>query len=147
MEEEDDFNYEGMTKIYVGEIKVAMVVMLKKRPCKITYYSACKTGKHGAAKAIIESTDIITDKRINYSASTVKSVWMPIVERKTFTWVDLQEDYLHVQNEDGKIFNFKIDLEDPYVKFIIQNSSNDKLIIIILFVIGEHRIVDARIEK
>lgn len=145
--EDDDFNYEGMEKIFVSELKIGTIAMLKKRPCKITYYSAGKTGKHGAAKAIIKGTDVITDKHIEYSASTSKSVWIPTVERKTFTYVDLQDNYLHVQSEEGEVSSYPVDLEDSLVKYVIENSSNDKLIIIILFVIGEHRLVDARIER
>jgi|688.fasta_scaffold764392_2 translation elongation factor P/translation initiation factor 5A len=145
--DDEDFNYEGMEKIFVSEVKIGTVAMLKSRPCRVSYYSAGKTGKHGAAKAIIKGTDVITDKHIEYSASTSKSVWIPTVERKSFSYVDLQDDYLHVQGDNGEVFNYKVNLEDDLIKYIINNSSNEKLLIVILFVIGEHRVVDARIEK
>ena len=145
--EDEDSNYAGMEKIFVSEAKIGMIAMLKSRPCKITYYSAGKTGKHGAAKAIIKGTDVITDKHIEFSASTSKSLWIPTVERKSFSYVDLQDDYLHVQDDNGEVSNYRVNLEDELVKYIITNSSNEKLLIVILFVIGEYRLVDARIEK
>ncbi|AYV79872.1 MAG: eukaryotic translation initiation factor 5a [Gaeavirus sp.] len=96
MDEDDDFNYDGMDKISVGSIKLNMVVMLKCRPCRITYYHAGKTGKHGAAKAVIKGTDIITDKHYEHSKSTSKDAWLPVVKRVSFKFVDYQDGYLSV---------------------------------------------------
>jgi len=36
---------------------------------------------------------------------------------------------------------------DDFIKYIIDNKTDSGLVIIMLFVIGEHRIIDARIDK
>jgi translation elongation factor P/translation initiation factor 5A len=146
-DEEDNFNYDGMEKVSVGDLKVGMVAMLKKRPCKITYYSAGKTGKHGAAKAIIKGTDIITGKHIEYSASTSKPAWLPKVEKKNYRFVDYQDNFMSLLDEEGTVGDFKVDLENPLVSFILLNKNSSNLLITLMFVIGEFIFFDAVLEK
>jgi translation initiation factor 5A len=121
--------------------------MLKSRPCKILEIRTTKVGKHGSAKAIVKGSDLITDKIIVAYSTTTSPVWMPNVERKIFNLIDLQEDSATLQTDEGILVDYKIDLEDEYGKFIIDNYEKDNLFITLLFVIGEHRVVDARLEK
>ena len=143
----DESQYAGMTKSTYGSLKKGSVAMLKLRPCKILEVSTGKTGKHGAAKTIVKGSDLITDKIVVTSSTTVGTVWLPNVERKTFGLIDLQDNYASLQDESGNMFDYKINLEDEYGKFIVENKENDNLVITLLFVIGEHRVVDARLEK
>ena len=106
MEDDENFNYEGMERTFVGSLRIGTIAMLKQRPCKINFYSAGKTGKHGAAKAIIKGTDVITDKHIEYSAAPSKPAWLPNVERKSFKFIDIQDDYISVLDDSGHISNY-----------------------------------------
>jgi len=143
----DEAQFANMTKSTYGSLKKGSVAMLKDRPCQILEVTTGKTGKHGAAKTIVKGSDLITDKIVVTSSKSTSPVWLPLVERKTFNLIDLQDDYASLQDEIGNNFDYKLNLEDDYGKYIVENKSNDDLIITLLFVIGEHRVVDARIGK
>ena len=68
-------------KVSAGSLKIGGYVMIKDHPCKITAYSTAKTGKHGAAKAMITGDDIVTDKRYECTYSTGDTVDAPIIKR------------------------------------------------------------------
>lgn len=146
-ENTDESQYANMTKSTYGSLKKGSVAMLKDRPCKVLEVSTGKTGKHGAAKTIVKGSDLITDKIVVTSSTTAGTVWLPLVERKTFNLIDLQEDYASLQDETGNMFDYKINLEDEYGKFIVENKTNDNLVMTLIFVIGEHRVIDAKLEK
>lgn len=146
-ENTDESQYAGMTKSTYGSLKKGSVAMIKDRPCKVLEVSTGKTGKHGAAKTIVKGSDLITDKIVVTSSTTAGTVWLPLVERKTFNLIDLQEDYASLQDETGNMFDYKINLEDEYGKFIVENRASDNLVMTLIFVIGEHRVIDAKLEK
>jgi translation initiation factor 5A len=143
----DESQFVGMTKSTYGSLKKGSVAMLKMRPCKILEVSTGKTGKHGAAKTIVKGSDLITDKIVVTSSTTTGTVWLPLVERKTFNLIDLQEDYVSVQDETGNMFDYKINLDDEHGKFISENKTCDNLVLTMIFVIGEHRVIDTKLEK
>ena len=143
----DESQFAGMIKSTYGSLKKGSVAMLKLRPCKVLEISTSKVGKHGSAKAIVKGCDLITDKILVISSTTTSPVWLPTVERKTYNLIDLQDNYASLQDEIGNLFDYKINLEDENGKFILENRSDDNLIITLLFVIGEHRVVDVRLEK
>ena len=143
----DESQFANMTKSSYGSLKKGSIAMLKSRPCKVLEISCGKTGKHGAAKAIVKGSDIITDKIVVTSATTSSPVWLPLVERKIFSLVDLQDDYASLQDENGNLSDYKLNLEDNFGKFIVENSKSDGLLLTLIFVVGEHRVIDAKIEK
>jgi translation initiation factor 5A len=149
MSDNEDVKYDGMTKISVGQIKIGMIVMLNDRPCKIINLTTCKTGKHGSAKALIKGTDIMTDKHIETYASTSNYVWIPNVQRITFKFVDLQDNYIHVLNEEtGDVKNYKVNLDDDLIKYVIEhkNDGND-IDVSMIFVLDEHRVLETKVVK
>lgn len=141
----DESLYAGMTKSTYGSLKKGSVAVLKDRPCRIIEITTSKVGKHGSAKAIVKGSDLITDKIVVTSSTTTSTVWIPTVERKIFSLIDLQDDYATLQDEDGKLFEYKINLEDETGMFIVDNKNDDSLMVTLLFVMGEHRVVDARL--
>jgi hypothetical protein len=57
---EEDYQFEqgdsgspGIEKIQAGCLKKGSLVMIKCHPCKVIEFSTAKTGKHGAAKAMV----------------------------------------------------------------------------------------------
>jgi translation elongation factor P/translation initiation factor 5A len=146
IETNEEIKYKNMTKSTYGSLKKGSIAMLKDRPCKILEISISKVGKHGSAKAIVKGSDIITDKIIVTSSTTTSPVWIPLVEKKLFTLVDIEEKgYLELQDESGIIYNYKVNCEDVNYTFIIDNKEKHNLLITILFVLDEHRLIDARI--
>jgi translation initiation factor 5A len=153
MEDDEDVMYDGMTKVSVGDVKIGMIVMLKQRPCKVLDYHSGKTGKHGAAKALIKGCDIITDKHIETSAPTSKYMWIPNTERITFKFVDIeietQNSYITVLNEEsGETKHYKVNNEDDVIKYIIDHKDDGVDIdVSMLFVLDEHRVLETKIVK
>lgn len=154
MSDDEDFNveqdeYAGMEKIYMGDLRVGMIAMIKKRPCKIISFTKGKTGKHGAAKVVIKCTDIITDKHIEDAGPSSRSVWLPKVERKEFSLIDLNDNYVTLLNDGGDTKDMELIKGDSVCDAILNHFNNDaeNIMVTVLFVIGEERIVDCRLAK
>ena len=81
------------------------LIMLKdKFPCKVTFFSQCKTGKHGAGKATIIASDIFTDSTYRECFPSTKTVQRPIVTKVEYTC-----DYV---NDDGFLHLITPELEE-----------------------------------
>ena len=66
--DENEFEF-GNAGANITELKEAgrmkpgsLIIMKDLFPCKVTSFSTAKTGKHGAAKAMVTAKDIFTDK-------------------------------------------------------------------------------------
>lgn len=68
----------------VGDVKVGLIVFIRECPCKISHIVFSKTGKHGAAKAIMTGVDILTDKKHSYSSNTSDKIPIPKIEK--YSW-------------------------------------------------------------
>jgi translation initiation factor 5A len=141
-------DFSNMTKTYIGSLKVGSIFMIDDRPCKITFYRAGKTGKHGAAKAVIKATDLITDKHIETSGSTSSDAWIPKVEKKDFKLLDFDGDFITLMDEtSGETLDIKLNETDEFTPKIIKAfEEKEELIVSMLFVNGEERIIGAKKE-
>ena len=78
--------------------------MLKNQPCRVTYYSECKTGKHGACKCTFRGKDIFTGKDYSYHYTSSDTVQKPIVTKTEYTCSEVQDDdYLFLITEEGEL--------------------------------------------
>ena len=76
-----------------GRMKPGSLVMMKETfPCRVTAFSTAKPGKHGSAKAMITAKDIFTDKQYDETFGTGDMIPRPVVTKKEFTLIDLDED-------------------------------------------------------
>ena len=76
-----------------GRMKPGSLIIMKEQfPCKVTAFSTAKPGKHGSAKAMITAKDIFTDKQYDETFGTGDMIPRPVVTKKEFTLIDLDED-------------------------------------------------------
>ncbi len=89
------------------------LVMIEGHPCEIVSLLTSKTGNHGAARAYawITGIDIFTANIYECTFSTDENVDLPIVQRKEYTLVDIDDEgFMALMNESGEI---KEDLKLP----------------------------------
>jgi translation initiation factor 5A len=55
--------------------------MIKGHPCRVVSFSTAKTGKHGAAKAMITGIDIFSSNKYECTFSTGENVDAPVCQR------------------------------------------------------------------
>ena len=78
--------------IEAGRAKIGALIMLKEQfPCKVTAFSTAKPGKHGSAKAMLVGKDIFTDKQYEETFGTGDMTPAPIVEKKEYTLLSVDD--------------------------------------------------------
>lgn len=76
-------------------------VLIKNRPCKIVEMSTSKTGKHGHAKVHLVALDIFTQKKYEDICPSTHNMNVPHVLRKEMQFVDIEDGYLTLMNDQG----------------------------------------------
>ena len=100
-----------MEKVQAGCLKKGSLVMIKGKPCKVTEFSTAKTGKHGAAKAMVTGLDIFTGNKLECTFSTGENVDAPVVSKAEYQLVDIDDDgFCSLMLDNGDI---KQDLKLP----------------------------------
>ena len=97
--------------------------MIKGHPCKVVNFSTAKTGKHGAAKAMVTGIDIFNSNKYECTFSSTESVDAPVCVKKEYTlsYID-DEGFMSLMNESGEI---KEDLkipEDDWLKDVAERA-------------------------
>jgi len=127
---EEDYQFEqgdsgsaGIDKIQAGCLKIGSLVMIKGHPCKVVNFSTAKTGKHGAAKAMVTGIDIFSSSKYECTFSTGDNVDQPVVQRKEYTlnFID-EEGFMSLMNESG---DMKEDLklpEEEWLKDVVNKA-------------------------
>ena len=78
--------------------------MIKGHPCKVVSFSTAKTGKHGAAKAMVTGIDIFTSNKYECTFSTSDNVDAPLQTKKEYTLIDIDnEGYMSLMDEHSEI--------------------------------------------
>ena len=127
---EEDYTFEqgdsgsaGVEKIQANCLKLGSLVMIKGHPCKVVSFSTAKTGKHGAAKAMVTGIDIFTAQKYECTFSTGDMVDAPVVTKTDYTLINIDEDgYMSLMNDRGGI---KADLrfpEDEWLKEVVERA-------------------------
>ena len=102
--EQGDSGSAGIEKVQAGCLKKGDLVMIKGHPCKVVSFSTAKTGKHGAAKAMVTGIDIFTSGKYECTFSTSDNVDAPVLERKEYTLVDIDEDgFCSLMDASGEV--------------------------------------------
>lgn len=102
-------------------LKINKYVLIKDRPCKIIDYHAVKDGKHGHAKVTILGVDVFTGKKIEYCTPASSNVHIPEIKRIEYEYIDKQDDYLVLMDQETYETREDIKLDDEK----IMNQIND----------------------
>ena len=158
MSDEGDFQFEqgdsgsaGIEKVQAGCLKMGSLVMIKGHACKVVNFSTAKTGKHGAAKAMVTGIDIFTAAKYECTFSTTDNVDAPLVTRKEYTlnYID-DEGYLSLMNESGEM---KEDLKIPEEEWLkdvvhkvkeILEEGNKECLVVVIGAMGGEKLVSVK---
>ena len=106
-----DAGASGMEKVQAGTLKKGSLVMIKDHPCKVVDFSTAKTGKHGAAKAMVTGIDIFTSNKYECTFSTGDNVDAPVVSKTEYSLINIDDEgYVTLMQDNGET---KEDLKLP----------------------------------
>lgn len=155
---EEDYTFEqgdsgsaGVEKVQAGCLKIGSLVMIKGHPCKVVSFSTAKTGKHGAAKAMVTGIDIFTSNKYECTFSTGDNVDSPVVDRKEYTLLTIDDEgYMSLMKDDGEI---KEDLrlpEDEWLKDVTERvkeilaAGEKECIVTVVGAMGQEKLIAAK---
>ena len=127
---EEDYTFEqgnsgsaGVEKIQANCLKIGSLVMIKGHPCKVVSFSTAKTGKHGAAKAMVTGIEIFSAQKYECTFSTGDMVDAPVVTKTDYTLINIDDEgYMSLMTDSGEI---KQDLkvpEEEWLKEVVQRA-------------------------
>lgn len=155
---EDEYHFEqgdsgsaGIEKIQAGCLKIGSLVMIKGHPCKVVSFSTAKTGKHGAAKAMVTGIDIFSSNKYECTFSTGENVDAPVVQRKEYTlnFID-DEGFMSLMNESGEM---KEDLKLPEEEWLkdvvtkareILDDGKKECLVTVVSAMGQEKLISVR---
>jgi translation initiation factor 5A len=107
--------------IEAGQIKKGGYIIIEDQPCKVFKMSIVKSGKHGCAKCHFFSSNIFTNKKLDYIASSSHSVKVPVIVRTEYTLNNIADDdgYLSLLDDKGIV---REDLQLPCYPLNIANE-------------------------
>ncbi len=155
---EEDYQFEqgdsgsaGIEKIQAGCLKNGSLVMIKGHPCKVVSFSTAKTGKHGAAKAMVTGIDIFSSNKYECTFSTSENVDAPVVQKKEYTLVNIDDEgFMALMNELGEM---KEDLKIPEEEWLkdvtdkareIVEAGQKECLVTIVSAMGKEKLISAR---
>ena len=102
-------------------------IMIKGHACKVVNFSTAKTGKHGAAKAMVTGIDIFSASKYECTFSTTDNVDAPIIVRKEYTlnYID-DEGFMSLMTDQGEL---KEDLKLPEEEWLKDVATRAKEIL------------------
>jgi translation initiation factor 5A len=149
--EQGDSGSAGIEKIQAGCLKIGSLVMIKGHPCKVVSFSTAKTGKHGAAKAMVTGIDIFSSNKYECTFSTSENVDAPVVVRKEYTlnFID-DEGFMTLMNESGDL---KEDLKLPEEEWLkdvsekckqILDAATNECLVTVVSAMGNEKLISVR---
>ena len=149
--EQGDSGSAGIEKIQAGCLKIGSLVMIKGHPCKVVSFSTAKTGKHGAAKAMVTGIDIFSSNKYECTFSTSENVDAPVVVRKEYTlnFID-DEGFMTLMNESGDL---KEDLKLPEEEWLkdvsekcrqILDAASNECLVTVVSAMGNEKLISVR---
>lgn len=130
--------------VQAGALKKNAYAVLKGFPCKIVDYSTSKTGKHGHAKANITGIDIFTGKKYEDVCPTSHNMMQPIVTRKDYQLVDIDDDgFVSVMDDKSDMrSDLKLDEGDElHQKVKADFGEGKELVVTVLAAMGREKII------
>ena len=132
--------------IQAGSLKKGMHCVIKDRPCKIIEYTTSKTGKHGHAKAHIVAIDIFTHKKLEEICPTSHNMFAPNVTRVEYTLIDVENETLTLQDEEGEMredLNLPKD-EEVSKKIMDSFDAGKEMIVSVVGAMGEEAVMSLK---
>lgn len=130
---------------FAGALKKGSHVVIKGFPCKIIEYSTSKTGKHGHAKANIVGIDIFTGKKYEDISPSSHNMNQPVVTRKDFQLVDLDEEgYLTIMDDKNitrSDLRIEPETDEVHKKTKADFDEGKDLIVTVLSALGKEKII------
>jgi translation initiation factor 5A len=119
--------------------------------CKVDEYHTAKTGKHGSAKMLIKAFELVSGKQKEISISTSDKVDVPIISRKEYTLVGIEEgDYMQLVNDRGELIeNIKLNVNEVSGKLKEAFAENDssEISVFIMHFMNQTLVDDFKIKK
>ena len=156
MEGEDfthgDSGATGMEKIQAGSLKKGTLVMIKGKPCKVVDFSTAKTGKHGAAKAMVTGIDIFTAAKLECTFSTGDNVDAPVVNKTEYTLINIDDEgFVTLMTDAGETKeDLKLPEGDEWLKDVVTKTKEifeagkNECLVTVLSALGQEKIISVR---
>lgn len=117
-------------------------VMIKGRPCKIVEMSTSKTGKHGHAKVHLVGLDIFTGKKYEDICPSTHNMNVPNVNRKDYQVVNMEDEYVHLMDDNGEMKeDLKLPEGDLGKEIKTKFTNGDEFMATVLTAVGEEAII------
>ena len=151
--EKGDAGSADTTPVQCGSIKKGGYCMLKGNPCKVTDYSTAKPGKHGAAKATIVGIDVFTGKKVEDTAPTGATVYVPNITKTEYEVADISgDDFVSLILEDGSLKeDLKLptdaDLNAELRKVWDENHETGQVFFTVISGCGQSKIIAGRVKS
>ena len=100
-------------QVEVKELKEGKYVIIDDEACVIKSITKSKPGKHGAAKARIESIGLFDGTKRSYIGSVASKLYVPIVERKTGQVISITGNVAQLMDM-GDFSTFEIVIPEEY---------------------------------
>lgn len=147
--EKSDAGSALIEKVSAGSLHKGDLVMIKDHPCKITAYTTAKPGKHGAAKAIMTGTDLLTGSKYECTYSTGDTVDAPLVKRTEYNLINLDDDGFCTllldsgeTKEDIKLPDDDRELSNKITEFFAKGDV--EVIVTVLATMGAEKLIGCR---
>lgn len=130
----------------LGALKKGSHVVIKGFPCKIIDYSTSKTGKHGHAKANIVGIDIFTGKKYEDISPSSHNMMSPIVTRKDYQLIDIDEDdgfvtLMDDKNETRSDLKLDLDNDETHKKVVEEFKAEKDLVLTVLKALDTEKVI------
>lgn len=134
---EEDVNFVG-----VNELRVGGFLVIDQQPYEILQLTTAKTGKHGSAKAHIVARNIFNAKRTDIILSTSAKVKIPIVTRKTYLVIGIDDTHVSLLDANGKpAGDVLLPEDDVGTTLKVLFESGQTMSITVLSALGQSKIV------
>ncbi|KKG11996.1 translation initiation factor 5A [Methanosarcina sp. 2.H.T.1A.6] len=100
-------------QVEVKELKEGKYVIVDDEACIIKSITKSKPGKHGAAKARIETIGLFDGQKRSYIGSVANKVYVPIVERKSAQVISIVGEIAQLMDL-GDFSTFEIVIPEEY---------------------------------
>ena len=88
----------GTTRVEIRTLKVGRYCCVDDKAYRINSISKSKPGKHGAAKARLDLTDIFGGQKISHVGSVTDSINVPLIEKGAAMVTHIEGDEVHAMD-------------------------------------------------
>ena len=136
--------------LQANHIRKGTYILINDVVCKVDDYHTAKTGKHGSAKMLIKAVELVSGKQKETTISTADRVEVPIINRKEYVLVDLDDDFMQLLNEKGEMIeNIKLNANAVSDKLRAEfgETVNAEFTITVLHFMNQTLVDDYKVKK